>query len=217
MTPKYYDLSPLISNKISVFPGDTPFKLTTNLSFENKDNLKLSDFKSTLHLGSHADAPNHYHREGCDIASRSLDYYIGDAQVIDVSDCFQLEGSDEKTITPSMIEKKEIQATRVLFKTKTFEDPDTWKNDFAHFHPETIEYLSGKKVITVGIDTPSIDAATSKDLLSHGKIYQFDMAILEGLVLSDVPEGVYQLVALPLKIKEADASPVRCILIRQDS
>ena len=66
-----------------------------------------------------------------------------------------------------------------------------------------------------GIDTPLIDPADAKDLLTHQSVYKHNLAILEGLVLSDVPDGVYHLIALPLRIKDADAAPVRAILLEE--
>ena len=69
----------------------------------------------------------------------------------------------------------------------------------------------------VGIDTPSIDPERDKDLLSHQAVFQNDMAVLEGIVLDSVPDGVYTLIALPLKLRGADASPVRAVLVGEGS
>ena len=78
--------------------------------------------------------------------------------------------------------------------------------------PALVEELARQGVVLIGIDTPSVDPATSKELPSHQAIYRHDIAILEGVVLTSVNEGDYELIALPLKIKGADASPVRAIL-----
>jgi arylformamidase len=102
----------------------------------------------------------------------------------------------------------------VLFKTRSFPNPDRWTSDFASLSPELIEKLAGQGVRLVGIDTPSIDPAEDKALESHQAVLRNDMAILEGIVLDDVAEGEYQLVALPLRIAGADASPVRAVLLR---
>jgi arylformamidase len=101
---------------------------------------------------------------------------------------------------------------RVLFATGTYPDPQNWNGDFAAFSVELIDFLHQRGVITVGIDTPSVDLFESKDLPAHQPILRHDMAILEGLVLKDVPDGTYELIALPLPLVGFDASPVRAVL-----
>ncbi len=203
---KIYDLSPTIDESIAVFPGDTPFQRKTVLDIQNQDAIGLSSIESTVHLGSHTDAPNHCHPKGPGIDQRSLDFYLGPAQVIEV-----LELGPFGRITPEHL--KPIHAPRVLFKTKSFPNPYQWKEDFNALSPELIHALNKEGVHLVGIDTPSIDLANDKILKTHLAVYENDMAILEGIVLDDVPEGVFELIALPLKLKDADASPVRAILI----
>jgi arylformamidase len=101
---------------------------------------------------------------------------------------------------------------RVLFATGTFPDPENWNRDFAALSVELVDFLHDRGVITVGIDTPSVDLFESKDLPAHKAILRCDMSILEGFVLKDVPEGIYELIALPLRLVGFDASPVRAIL-----
>lgn len=204
---KIFDISPEISKHIAVFPGDVPFERNISFDFTNGENLLLSSINSTLHLGAHADAPNHYHPKGEGIASRDLHYYLGPTQVIKIN----IEKG--KRIVLNDIKHLSITKKRLLFCTDSFKDPNNWNSDFNSLSVEIIEYLHQKGVILVGIDTPSIDPENCKDLLSHNAIYKNNMAILEGLVLNHIPEGIYTLVALPLKIKDADASPVRAILI----
>jgi arylformamidase len=105
-----------------------------------------------------------------------------------------------------------IQAPRLLLATGTFPDPEQFNQDFAALSPELIDFLHEHRVILVGIDTPSVDLFDSKDLPVHKAFLRYDMAILEGLALRDVPEGLYELIALPLKLVGFDASPVRAIL-----
>lgn len=202
----YYDISPLISEKIAVFPGDKNFQRIVSLDI-HKGHLELSSIASTLHLGAHVDAPIHYHADGESISERSLNYYLGPCQVIEVPKSTML-------INTEVIKNIPILAERILFKTLSFPDPNHWSENFTALMPETIHFLAKKKVILVGIDTPSIDPAESKTLDSHKAIFQHNMAILEGIVLNEVPEGLYHLIALPLKIKDADASPVRAILLK---
>lgn len=204
----YYDISPIIKNDIAVFPGDTEFKRKINLDFKNNDNLLLSEINSTLHLGAHTDAPNHYHSEGIGIDKTDLSNYMGKCQVIEVSK------RPSERIYPEDIKKYEILAKRILFKTNSFPDPYKWNNDFNSLSPELIEYLSDYNVKLVGIDTPSIDPYDSKLLETHNMIYKKNISVLEGIILEDVQIGIYYLISIPLKIKDADASPVRSILLK---
>lgn len=201
-----FDISPLIHENIAVFPGDTPFKSEFLMQTAAGDHLTLSKFSGTVHLGAHTDAPNHYARDKESISDRSLHYYMGEAQVIDTP---VAKGS---RVQVRDIEHKKIVAPRVLFRTLSFPNPDQWTNDFSALSAEVIYWLADRGVILVGIDTPSIDLALDKVLQSHTAVHQKNMAILEGIVLNQVPEGVYELLALPLKIKNADASPVRAVL-----
>lgn len=198
------DISPTISEKIAVFPGDQAFTHSVSMSFEQGHHLTLSSFKSTVHLGAHTDAPNHYSAEGRDMAARDLDFYLGPCQVITVA-------KDVKSITRDDLSEAITQA-RVLFRTLSFPDPNEWRDDFTSVSHELIEELARQGVRLIGIDTPSIDPATSKNLDAHKAIAKNDMAILEGIVLDHVEDGVYELIALPLKIEKADASPVRAVL-----
>ena len=204
---KIFDISPEISPSIAVFPGDTQFSRSELMSTKKGEHLTLSSINTTVHLGAHTDAPNHYHKDGVGIASRDLSLYIGDCQVIEVN----LEKNTR--ITPNDF-KSEITAPRVLFKTNSFPDPNKWNSEFNALSSELVTFLAEKKVRLIGIDTPSVDLADDKELESHLAIYKNDMAILEGIVLTDIEPGNYKLIAPPLKIKEADASPVRAVLIQ---
>ena len=201
------DISPVISEKTAVFPGDTPFSHDFLMQINQGDNLDLSTIKTTVHIGAHTDAPSHYHEKGVSIAERDLSYYVGACQVIEVS----LPPSDR--IRPVHL-TQDIKAPRVLFKTKSFPNPNQWNSDFVALSAELIEFLALKKVILVGIDTPSVDLAEDKLLESHKTIYKHNMAILEGIVLDHVASGDYDLICLPLKIAKADASPVRAVLLK---
>jgi arylformamidase len=100
----------------------------------------------------------------------------------------------------------------VLLRTGTFPDPRNFNEDFASLSAELVDWLHGIGVITVGIDTPSVDPFHDKILEAHHAMARHDMANLEGLVLDDVPEGRYELIALPLRLAGADGSPVRAVL-----
>jgi arylformamidase len=207
MTGQYIDISPILRASTAVFPGDTPFERTVNMSFKKGEHLDLSDIKTTLHIGAHTDAPSHYHSDGKTIEERDLSFYFGSCQVIEV------KGNPARIMPNDFLDK--ITAQRILFKTNSFPNPDVWNENFSALSPELIHHLKKNNVILVGIDTPSVDPATDKTLASHKAIYDSDMAILEGIVLTHVTPGMYQLIALPLRIEGADASPVRAILVRE--
>lgn len=206
-----YDISPVISEKTAVFPGDQPFSRQVAMTFDKGDHLELSAIHTTLHIGAHADAPSHYHPDAPSIDRRDLEFYIGPCQVVHVT---RVQDGRERRLSPADLNGLAFSAPRVLFATHSFLQPDQWQDDFVSFSPELIDHLAQSGVKLVGLDTPSVDPAASKHLESHHAIYRHDMAVLEGLVLTEVPDGVYTLVALPLKLKGADASPVRAVLIR---
>ena len=199
------DISPPIHAATAVFPGDVPFSREVALDMSAGHHLTLSAIRTTVHIGAHTDAPNHYMANGEDIASRPLERYFGRCQVVEV------EVARGARIYPGDL-RAQIGAPRVLFKTGTFPNPDAWNDDFASLSPELVDMLASQGVVLVGIDTPSVDPATDKELPSHAAIGRHDMAVLEGVVLSHVSPGPYTLIALPLALVDADASPVRAAL-----
>ena len=200
------DISPPISPSIAVWPGDVPFSRDVALDMKGGDNLTLSALTSTLHLGAHTDAPNHYVADGEGIASRPLERYYGPAQVIEA----RVERGAR--ILPSDL-MAPVTAPRVLLKTGTYPDPNHFNEDFAALSPELVDYLASRGVKLVGIDTPSVDLFADKALVSHNAIARHDLAILEGIVLSHVEPGHFTLIALPLSLVGCDASPVRAVLV----
>lgn len=207
MKTKIYDLTPKISPRLGVFPGDQAFRREVALSMKTGANLELSRIISTVHLGAHADAPSHYHVDGQGISERAVTRYLGKAQVIRVQGLKPRERVRVEHI------QQAILAPRVLIDTQTFPDPEKWNSDFSSFSPELLEWLSDQKVSLVGIDTPSVDPEDSKALEAHQILRKRDLAVLEGLLLQNVPEGIYTLIALPLPIEDGDASPVRALLV----
>ena len=200
-----YDISPPITDRLKVWPGDTAPSREVLLDMRRGDNITLSTLRATVHLGAHADAPSHYSADAPAIDARSLDYYLGPCQVLRVA------AGRGVRITQDMLPSI-IRAQRVLIATGTFPDPESFNTDFAALAPELVEFLHRQGVRLIGIDTPSVDLFDSKDLPSHHMFLRYDMAVLEGLALMDVPEGLYELIALPLRLIGFDASPVRAVL-----
>jgi arylformamidase len=231
-----YDITPPITPKLAVWPGDTPLSREVLNDMARGDNITLSTLRATMHLGAHADGPNHYGKDAPAIDERGLDYFLGPCHVI------RVEVARATRILPEMLadvtrqlpagggnelasraaasargsrapgERTIHLQPRVLFATGTFPDPENWNRDFAALSVELIDFLHDRGVITVGIDTPSVDLFESKDLPAHKAILRCNMSILEGLVLKDLPQGTYELIALPLPLVGFDASPVRAVL-----
>jgi arylformamidase len=167
--------------------------------------ITLSSLRATAHLGAHADAPSHYGAGAPGIDARDLDYYLGPCQLI------RMPMSPGGCVTPEHV-RAPVTTPRVLFDTGTHPDPELFPEDFAALAPELVSWLHQRGVRLVGIDTPSVDPFSSKELPAHKAFLKHDMAILEGLALKDIPEGVYELIALPLRLVGFDASPVRAVL-----
>ena len=202
-----YDITPAISSALAVWPGDTPPTREVVLDLARGDTVTLATLRSTVHAGAHADAPSHFRQGAPAIDQQPIELYLGPCQVVRVAI------PRGQRIGPEALTQW-IRAERLLFATGTFPDPTHFNEDFAAFAPELIAALSARGVKLIGIDTPSVDLFASKDLPAHHACLRLEMAILEGLVLEGVPEGEYELIALPLKLEGFDASPVRAVLRR---
>lgn len=205
MARRLIDISPRVHPGLAVWPGDVPYSRTENLAFSKGHHLDLSSITTSLHLGAHADGPSHYSPEGGGIGGRPLELYVGPCQIIRVQ-----VGRGER-IQPAHL-RVPVEAERVLFHTGTFPDPTTWNEDFAALSPDLVHHLADRGVRLVGLDTPSVDLCHDKELLAHTAIAERDLAILEGVILDHVQPGVFELMALPLPLEGADASPVRAVL-----
>ncbi|MCU0765085.1 MAG: arylformamidase [Burkholderiaceae bacterium] len=199
---RLWDISPSVAPGFPVFPGDTAFSLRWTWTIGPGCPVNVSELTMSPHTGSHADAPLHYDERGASIGEVPLDTYLG---VIHALGCGALV--QPGAITPHL---KEVPP-RVLLRTCA-RAPAGWDPAFAAVAPAAIDLLHGHGVRLLGIDTPSLDPQASKTLDSHQRVRAHRMAVLEGLLLDDVPPGDYELIALPLKWLGIDASPVRAVL-----
>ncbi|MCH2137413.1 MAG: cyclase family protein [Phycisphaerales bacterium] len=202
-----YDLSPPIDEHLAVWPGDNAPTREVTMQLADGDPVTLSTLRSTVHLGSHADGPNHYTQAGDGVGEQPLEHYLGECRVIPVS-----AQRGERFGPGSIPEGTPIDAPRILLATGTYPDPRNFNTDFAAPDPSLVDHLADHGVITLGIDTPSVDLCDSKDLPTHQACFDRGIRILETLQLADVPAGRYELIALPLKLMGYDGSPVRAIL-----
>lgn len=204
MTRRIWDISQKLHPGLPVWPGDTAFEQARTWQMEEGSPVNVSALTLSTHSGAHADAPLHYSETAPDIASVDLAPYLGECLVVDARGVgSEIEVGDLPHID---------SADRVLFRTFDAFPHDEWVDETTAIAPETIAWLAVQGVKLVGIDGPSIDPQSSKDMLAHKAVLRHDIRVLEGLVLDDVPEGRYELIALPLPIVRGDASPVRAVL-----
>lgn len=201
-----WDISPPVHAGAPVFPGDTAYAQQWVASIGPACPVNVSAITLSPHVGSHADAPLHYDPAGAPIGEVPLETFIGPCRVIHAIGVGPLVQFDHlshalKDVPP-----------RVLVRTYARMPQDAFDNDLPAFAPETVERLADLGVVLIGIDSASIDPASSKTLDSHQVIRRRGLRVLENLLLDDVPEGDYELIALPLKLTTADASPVRAVL-----
>jgi arylformamidase len=189
-----------------VFPGDTPYQQQWAASIGPGCPVNVSSMTLSPHVGAHADAPLHYDPQGQAIGTLDLLPYLGPCRVIHAMDCGPLVQWQHLAHALAGL------PARVLVRTYERMPVDQWDGSLSAFAPDTVERLASLGVTLIGIDTASIDPADSKTLDSHQVIRRRNLRVLENLLLDDVPEGDYELIALPLKLMTADASPVRAIL-----
>jgi len=207
MARRLWDISPPLHAQSPVFPGDARFEQRWAATIAPGCPVNVSTITLSPHTGAHADAPLHYDAGGATVGALDLGPYLGPCRVIHAIGVAPLvqwahvEHAIDAHLPP-----------RVLVRTYRRMPVERWDGELAAYAPQTIERLADLGVVLVGIDSASIDPAPSKSLDSHQVIRRRGLRVLENLVLDDVPEGDYELIALPLKLVTADASPVRAVL-----
>jgi arylformamidase len=202
-----WDISPPIHAASPVFPGDTPYTQQWAATIGPGCPVNVSAIALSPHVGAHADAPLHYDPAGAAIGAVDLHAFIGPCRVVHAIGCGPLIQPAHLThaLGPAL-------PPRVLVRVYERQPQDRFDNDLPAFAPDTVALLAERGVQLIGIDSASIDPASSKTLESHQVIRQRGLRVLENLLLDDIPEGDYELIALPLKLTTADASPVRAVL-----
>lgn len=204
MTRKMWDISQTLRPGLPVWPGDTQFAFERTWRMEDGSPVNVGRMTMSTHSGTHGDAPLHYAEDGIDAASMDLAPYLGPCLVVDarragakvrIGDLPHLDSAD-----------------RVLFRTYDRFPHDTWDSAFKPIDEGVIHWLAEQGVKLIGTDAPSVDPQESKTMDAHKAVLKHDMRILEGLVLDDVPEGSYELIALPLKVAGGDAGLCRAVL-----
>ncbi|KUP09516.1 kynurenine formamidase [Bacillus coahuilensis m2-6] len=203
---RWKDISQVLQNDIPHWPNDTPFTYETRFTKEQTGSVNVGRITSSLHTGTHIDAPYHFTNDGERVLDLDINLFIGPAKVIDVSlfNCLDVE-----LLRSFQLERG---TKRVLLKTTSEDAPTTFPKQIPLIKPEVAPYLAGLGVILLGVDLPSVDPLTSKELLTHHELNKNGIHILEGLVFADVVPGDYELIALPLPIQDGDGSPVRAVI-----
>ena len=201
---KLWDISPSVDESAAVFPGDTAYSQQLHFSLSPGCPVNVNSITLSPHTGAHADAPLHYANGEASIGEVDLTPYLGPCRVIHCMDCGPL------VLPQHIAHALHNLPARVLLRT-SHTASQSWES-FTAVAQETLGLLATKNIALIGIDTPSVDPATSQDLPSHHQLLAHGLRVLENLVLDDVAEGDYELIALPLKLARADASPVRAIL-----
>jgi arylformamidase len=202
---RIWDISPPVSSESPIFPGDTPYTQRWTATIGPGCPVNVSAITMSPHVGAHADAPLHYANDASAIGGAALAPYLGTCRVIHAIDRGRL-------IRPEHLAHAADRLPRRVLVRTYLEAPKRWAQDFTAFSPDTIRWLASQGVRLVGLDTPSVDPADSKTLDSHRELLAHDLRVLENLVLDEVDAGDYELIALPLRLATADASPVRAIL-----
>ncbi len=205
---RLWDISPPIAPDSPLFPGDQPYEQAWTARIGPGCPVNLSAITMSPHIGAHADAPLHYADEAPAIGAVDLAPYLGPCRLIHAI-------AEPRLILPEhlpmLTQSSQPLPPRVLVRTCE-RTPTTWSPEFSAFAPHTLAWLAGLGVALVGIDSPSVDPADSKTLDSHQQLLRHGLRVLENLVLDEVPAGDYELIALPLKLMTACASPVRAVL-----
>ena len=204
--PTLWDISPPVHAASPVFPGDTAYAQRWSAEIGPGCPVNVSSLTMSPHIGAHADAPLHYDPQGSAAGELDLSPYLGPCRVIHAI------GVHPLILWSHLAHAAQRLPPRVLVRTYERAPVDHWDPNLTAFAPETVEKLADAGVQLIGIDTASIDPASNKSLDSHQTIRRRQLRVLENLVLDDVPEGDYELIALPLKLMTADASPVRAVL-----
>jgi arylformamidase len=204
---KIIDISQPLGVSTAVWPGDQPFELRWSMEQARGDSVNVAVLNMSVHTGTHTDGGYHVSASGLRAAQLPLDAFLGQALVIDARG---REVLDERVLDDVALNG----AVRVLFRTRDAIDVTVFPRDFLSPTSGLARRLVQAGVRLVGSDAPSMDHVDSKTLDAHHVLVDAGVAILENLVLSEVPAGVYTLIALPLKLTEADASPVRAVLLQ---
>ncbi|MGG1574227.1 arylformamidase [Fictibacillus sp. NRS-1165] len=205
MCGKLIDISMPLTPSVPAWPGDTPYSFELAWTKADSGSVNVGKVQMSTHTGTHIDAPYHFDNEGKRVLDLDIELYAGKALLVDVT------GKD--TVGPEELADIPLEGMeRVLLKTGSWKDRSVFPERITYLDEKLAAFLAEKGIKLIGVDVPSVDPLDSKELPAHHAFRQNGIHILEGIVLDDVKPGEYELIALPLPLKEADGSPVRAVL-----
>ncbi|MFI5457626.1 MAG: cyclase family protein [Isosphaerales bacterium] len=199
------DITIPMQDSLACWPGDAPFRFTWTSRKRDGATVNVGQFQLSVHTGTHTDAPFQFDDAGATSDAVDLHPFIGPAQVIVLTDRVRLRRED---LTPF-----DLSGTpRVLLRTDGWTDHIQFSTTIPVLDEDDPAWLHQQGVVLVGVDVPSVDDLDSKTLPNHHALGAHGITILESLDLADVPGGLYELLALPMRLVAADGAPVRAIL-----
>lgn len=202
---KWIDITQPLTNDIAVWPGDLPFTFKISVTKEQTGSVNIGQIHTGVHTGTHIDAPYHFDEHGKKVHELDINLYVGKARIIDVTG-HAIIGKEE-------LDQYDLEGVeRLLLKTSAARDVKHFPERFTVLRENIGTFLKEKGIRLLGTDSPSVDPVDSKSLTAHHSLNQNGIYILENIVLTTIKPGDYELIALPLSIVGADASPVRAVL-----
>lgn len=190
------------------WPSDTPTVFGFSASMAAGAVCNVGKLSLSVHNGTHIDAPFHYNPRGAPIDQLDLDLYIGPARVIDARG----HAAFTEKLFAGMSDADFAATPRILLRTDTWTDLATFPTKWPLLDRTLPAWLAARGVKLVGLDVPSVDELTNTDMAIHHLMDEANVLILESLDLRGAEPGIYELIALPLKLRGADGSPVRAVL-----
>jgi arylformamidase len=206
-SPTWIDVSVPVRSGMVHWPDDPPIELVRTMDMARGDPTTVSRLSLGVHSGTHVDAPVHFLVDGAGVDAFPLDHLLGEARVVEVGDGPSIGAAQVRAVDPRPGE-------RLLFKTRNSArcwQADHFLPDFVHLSPEAADLLAERGVRTVGIDYLSI-AGMEEGVPTHLSLLKKGICIIEGLDLSSVEPGSYELICLPLRLAGADGAPARVVL-----
>jgi arylformamidase len=202
---KLIDISRKLGKNVPTWPGDTPFSFEVEWAKADSGSVNVGKLTMSTHTGTHVDAPFHFDDDGKRIYDLDIYLYVGKALVVDMVNKESIGASDFEQLELHDVE-------RVLLKTDSWKNPMAFPESITFLRPDLGPFLGERGVRLIGVDVPSVDPLDSKELPAHHSLHDNGVHILEAIDLQNVEPGIYELIALPLPLAEADGSPVRAIL-----